>query len=222
MLTPEELRLRTRKRRRLMILLVIALLLAPVVFFAARPTRDAIKGWQARRHAQKAFAAIEAQHWDDARTEAVAAYQLRSTEPEALRAVARLLSRTRQPQALEFWEQLSKTQTLTREDLRDEAAVALVAGEIERATGVVKSMLERKDAAAAEWLIAAQLDLQKGNREQAQDYLQKILGRDLEQITRAIAGSRRPPGARDGQGCAQRATPHRGDRAIAQTRRGQG
>ena len=51
----------------------------------------------------------------------------------------------------------------------------MVAGEIERATGVVKSMLERKDAAAAEWLLAAQLDLQKGNREQAEDYLQKIL-----------------------------------------------
>ena len=136
MLTPEELRLQTRKRRRLMLLLVIVLLLAAGVFFAARPTRDAIKGWQARRHAQKAFAMIAQQNWNDARTEAVAAYQLRSTEPEALRAVARFLSRTRQPQALEFWAQLSKEQALTREDLRDEATVAMVAGDSERADQV--------------------------------------------------------------------------------------
>ena len=175
MLTPEELRLHARKRRRLVLLLVIVLVLGPCIFFAARPTRDAIKGWQARRHAQKAFAMITQQNWNDARIEAIAAYQLRSTEPEALRAIARLLSRMRQPQALEFWEQLSKKQALTREDLRDEAAVAMVAGETERAATTVQSLLERKDAAAAEWLLAAQLDLQKGNREEAQDYLQKIL-----------------------------------------------
>ena len=175
MLTPEELRLRTRKRRLLALLIVIVLLLGPCVFIAARPTRDTIKGWQARRHAQKAFAMIAQQNWNDARGEAIAAYQLRSTEPEAIRAVARFLSRTRQPQALEFWEQLRKKQPLNREDLRDEAAVAMVAGESERAATAVQSLLARDDAAAAEWLLAAQLHLQKGNREQAQDYLQKIL-----------------------------------------------
>ncbi|MDQ2919421.1 MAG: hypothetical protein M3R10_06045, partial [Verrucomicrobiota bacterium] len=51
MLTPEELRLRTRKRRRFIFAIAIVLVLGVAAFFIARPTRNAIKGWQARRHA---------------------------------------------------------------------------------------------------------------------------------------------------------------------------
>ena len=94
MLTAEELRLRKQKQRRLVLVLGL------VGFFAARPTRSAIKGWQARRHAVKAFAFMAEEKWQDARNEAVAAYQLRPTEPQALRAVARFLSRTRQALSL--------------------------------------------------------------------------------------------------------------------------
>ena len=77
----------------------------------------------------KAFAFLAQEKWTGAREEAVAAYQLRPNEPEALRAFARFLSRTRQSQALELWDQLAKNQPLTRDDLRDEATSALVAGE---------------------------------------------------------------------------------------------
>ncbi|HMJ05136.1 MAG TPA: hypothetical protein VK474_02665 [Chthoniobacterales bacterium] len=175
MLTAEERRLLQRKRRRLFVLAGALVAGGLAVYFAARPTRDAIKGWQARRHAEKAFPLIEKQKWDDARAEAVAAYQLRPTEPAALRAVARFLSRTRQPQALKFWEQLREQQPLTREDLRDEAGVALMAGESERAKVAIEALVERKDAAAADWFLAAQLDLQRSRPEAAQDYLQKIL-----------------------------------------------
>ena len=176
MLTTEELRLRAHKRRRLLFLFVIALALGLAIFFAARPTRNAIKGWQARRHATKAFALIDAGDWNEARKEAIAAYQLRPSEPEALRAVARFLSRTRQQQAFEFWDQLAQLQPLTRDDLGDEAAVALGNGELERAAAAIEHLLgnEGKDAAPHDWLLAAQLRLQQGAADKALDSLGTI------------------------------------------------
>jgi hypothetical protein len=162
MLTPEELRLK-RKRRRHIITLVLMLAIALAIgLVAARPTRDAIKGWQARRHAAKAFSLIDKQEWSSARDEAAAAYQLRSSEPQAIRAVARLLSRAGQPQALDFWDELRKLGPLTRDDLRDEAAIALSAGNTFRAESVVKQLMAR-DPASADLLLDAQLAAQGGS-----------------------------------------------------------
>src|SRR6266487_6440951 len=174
MLTDEELRRRKRKRRRLVILLLVILLLVPAGFFGARPASNQIKAWQARRHAQRAFAAIEKEKWEDARTEAVAAYRLRQTEPQAMRAVARFLSRTRQPDALELWTQLARTEKLTRDDLHDEATIALMANEIARADATVRELLAGKDAAPPDWLLAAQLSINKGAPGEAQTFLDRI------------------------------------------------
>src|SRR5690349_16097852 len=133
MMTAEEIRLRNLKRRRLVFAAIVLVIVLVAGFFGARPTLNAIKSWQARRQASRAFAAMEKQDWLGARNEASAAYQLRPTEPEAVRAVARFLSRTRQPDALEFWQQLEKIAPLTREDRQDEAAIAIAAGETSRA-----------------------------------------------------------------------------------------
>ena len=84
------------------------------MIFGGRPALHAIKAWQARRHADKAFAFIEKEQWNEARKEATAAYQLWPAEPEAIRAVARFLSRIRQTAALEFWDRLEKDGRLTR------------------------------------------------------------------------------------------------------------
>src|SRR5438552_9477533 len=147
MLTDEELRRRKGKRRRWIIIVLLLVLVIVLGFFGARPARDQIKAWQARRHAQHAFAFIEKERWEDARNEAVAAYRLRQTEPQAMRAVARFLSRTRQPDALELWAQLARTEKLTRDDLHDEATIALMANEIARADAAVHELLAGKDAA---------------------------------------------------------------------------
>lgn len=176
MLTAEELRLRKRKRRRLVIVLALLLVLGLGAFFGARPTRNAIKGWQARRHAEKAFALIEQEKWKEAKDAAIAAYQLRPGEPEALRAVARFLSRTRQPQALDFFTQLAERAPLTRDDRRDEAAAALSAGEGERAAAAVKELLKNKggNPAPRDHLLVAQVALQQGARAEASAHLAKI------------------------------------------------
>ncbi|MEY2541875.1 MAG: hypothetical protein QOI22_1477, partial [Verrucomicrobiota bacterium] len=177
MLTAEELRLRRRKFRNVGIAIGISLALVALVFFAGRPARGAIKGWQARRHAVKAFAFLDQQKWTDARDEAVAAYQLRPAEPQALRAVARYLSRTRQQQALEFWALLEKKQKLTHEDRRDEAIIALMSADTERATAAINALLanDGNNAAPIDWLLATQLALQKGMLNEAQSDLKKVL-----------------------------------------------
>src|SRR5436309_6988664 len=120
MMTAEEIRLKRRKRRRFLIAGAVLLVLLIGGFFGARPTLNAVKAFQARRHAAKAFSYIESENWIEARKEASAAYQLRPTEPQAVRAVARFLTRTRQPEALEFWKQLDGLTTLTSEDRQDE------------------------------------------------------------------------------------------------------
>src|SRR6184192_2066261 len=174
MMTAEEIRLKRSKRRRMIVLLVAAALLLVIGYFTARPALSAIKAWQARRHAAKAFAYVDNANWLEARKEASAAYQLRPTEPQSVRAVARFLSRTRQPDALEFWQQLEKLTPLTREDRQDEAAIAIVSGETSRAEIAVQALLESKGADPAGWLLAAQLAIQKGAADDAMSALTKI------------------------------------------------
>src|SRR5258708_6913990 len=174
MLTAEERRLKQLKRRRILISVVAGALVLVLGFFGGRPTLNAIKAWQARRHASKAFAYMEKENWLEARKEATAAYQLRPTEPQSVRAVARFLSRTRQPDALEFWQQLEKLRPLTREDRQDEAAIAIVSGETFLAETAVQALLESKGADPIGWLLAAQLAIQKGAAGDAMSALNKV------------------------------------------------
>ncbi|MEY2565381.1 MAG: hypothetical protein QOH88_3574 [Verrucomicrobiota bacterium] len=176
MLTAEELRLRREKRRRLIIIGGSILAFAVIAAFTARPAMNAIKAFQARRHAARAFEFLDQEKWTDARGEALAAYQLRATEPQALRAVARYLTRTRQQQALEFWKNLRDVSRLTRDDLRDEATIAMLSGDGDRATQAVNDLLadNAKQATSRDWLIAAQLWVQKGQPAEASRHLQRI------------------------------------------------
>src|SRR6267378_1439500 len=174
MLTAEELRLKRQRRRRILVSALLLLIVIGLTAVLARPTRNAIKGWQARRHATKAFAFIAQENWTGARDEAIAAYQLRPTEPEAVRAIARLLTRTRQPQALEYWDQLAKITALSRDDLRDDAAIALMAGDIHRADTAVKKLLATNPT-SADFLLDAQLAAQSGNIDTARADCEKVI-----------------------------------------------
>ena len=173
-MTAEEIRLKRSKRRRVIIVAIAIVVVLMTGFFTTRPALNALKAWQARRHAAKAFAYIDNANWLEARKEASAAYQLRPTEPQSVRAIARFLSRTRQPDALEFWQQLEKLTPLTREDRQDEAAIAIVSGETSRAEIAVQALLESKGADPAGWLLAAQLAIQKGAADDAMSALGKV------------------------------------------------
>ena len=176
MLTPAEREARERKRRRLVIVLIVAFVLVLSALFGGKPAAHAVKAWQARRHADRAFTLIQKEQWNDARKEATAAYQLWPDEPQAIRAVARFLSRTRQAQALEFWDRLEKHGRFTREDLVDEASVALVAGDDTRAKRAITALLSGKFGASKpiDHLLEAQLAIRQGAPTEAHDALQKI------------------------------------------------
>jgi hypothetical protein len=177
LLTAEELRLWRRKCRIWLVVVLLFVLGIVATFFGARPASNAIKAWQARRHANHAFAYINNEQWNDAQREAIAAYQLRPSEPQALRAVARFLSRVREPEALDFWKQLQNRQSLTREDRRDEVAVALAGNDLSVAELALKDLLTRKDSppSAADWLLAAQVAQQKSETNEARKFAQKAL-----------------------------------------------
>jgi hypothetical protein len=178
MLTAEELRLRQRKRKRLFIALVLVLMLVIGAVLGGKPVLHGIKAWQARRHAQNAFALVEKEQWNEARKAATAAYQLSPNEPEAIRAVARFLSRVRQPQALEFWDRLEKEDGLTRTDLTDEASIALMAGDDARAKRAITALLGGEHGAPKplDHLLQAQLAVRQGAAVEAYNALQKVFG----------------------------------------------
>lgn len=174
--TPERQRRAARRRRRWKIAAAAALG-AIVLLVIARPVRHSIRGWQARRHAQRALPLIEQQSWDRARDEAVAAYRLKPTEPQAIRAVALLLSRAGQPDALDFWKQLEAVGQVSREDLRDEARVALRLKDTARAAEVSERALGPQNGGPtpADWLIATNVALAKQAYETAKDWCNKVL-----------------------------------------------
>src|SRR6266446_1431760 len=177
LLTAEELRLRRHKRRIWLVIVLLFVLAIVVTFFGARPASNAIKAWQARRHAERAFTYIDNAQWNEAQKEAIAGYQLQPGEPQALRAVARFLSRVHQPEALDFWKQLQNRQSLTREDRRDEVTIALAGNDLSVAELALKDLLTRKDspASAADWLLAAQVARQKNETNEARKLAQKVL-----------------------------------------------
>ena len=178
LIDPELSREQRGRRRLLKIWGGVALgLLLLLLLLLAQPTRNAIKGWQARRHAGQALGLIDEEQWKDASTEARTAYQLRPTEPAALRAIARLLSRTGQREALGFWKALRAQHPLTRQDLRDEATAALGAGEVSTAEEAVKELSGKSEGGPepADELLAAQVAAQLGQPEAAGGHLEKVV-----------------------------------------------
>jgi hypothetical protein len=172
-ITPEDAQLARRKRRVIVIgslVLVLAILFG---VFGRRPAGNAIRAWQARRHAQKAFAFINKEQWTDARSEAMAAFQLSPGQPQALRAVARYLTRLHSIEALNFWKELSRKTSLTRLDMRDEAMMAIIAGDIALADTAMDDLID-SHAEPADWLLAAQLAIQKNLPDEAKSYLAKL------------------------------------------------
>src|SRR5438045_5296738 len=177
MLTPQELRHRQRKQRRRLVIIGSILLLAGIAVLVARPVRNAVRGWQARRHAANALAFIDQEKWREARDEASAAYRLRTTEPSALRAVARLLSRAGQVDGLEFWRQLDAVAPLNPDDLREEANLALQTNDLAAASEAVRRLFkhDKTKPTAADWLLAADIWGRKREYDKAVDFAQKTL-----------------------------------------------
>jgi tetratricopeptide (TPR) repeat protein len=203
LLTPEELLLRRRRRRRILIIALAVLLLLVTGVFAIKPARNTIRGFQARRHARQAFVFIDQQKWGQARDEATAAYQLRPDEPQAIRAVALLLSRAGQGDALTFWKDLASKTSLTREDLREEAGVALQANDAPAAEEAVRKLLGAPGGkpTPADLLLAAEVATRQREFDKVSKFAEQVLAdpgttrQDQLRATIALDGVLRNGGA---------------------------
>ena len=176
-LTPPE-ELRERRLRLFFFLAIVAIVgLAITLYFTAAPVGGAIKAWQSRRLARQAFALIERKQWSEANAKARDAYLLRPTEPEAWRAIARLLSRAGQgTTALEWWKKLDDEHRLTVEDRRDFAGAALAAGQLTRAATQIDALFaQRRGLAPIDILLAGQLAVRRSDAVLAVDYAERAL-----------------------------------------------
>ncbi len=199
-------RSRGRSRRLLRRLLIVAAI-AVLVLLLARPVRSVIHRWQARRHAANALAFIDEQKWKAARDEASAALLLRPGEPQAIRAIARYLSRVGDINALKFWSMLAEKSQLTRTDLRDKAAIAIKGRELDQARDAVDRLLGGSpgESEPADWLLAAQLAIQEKDFDRAYNELNAVFASNaasneeqlqavslLEVVSRFRSGSLEP------------------------------
>jgi len=176
----EELRSR---RLRLFFLLaaVVIVVFAAVLYFTAPRLGGAIKAWQSRRLARQAFAMIERKQWSDANAKARDAYLLRQSEPEAWRAIGRLLSRAGQPAAaLDWWKKLDDQHLLTVEDRRDFAGAALAVGDLAAAAPQIEALLaQRAGPAPVDIVLAGQLAVRRSDAVLAVDYAERALADKL-------------------------------------------
>jgi tetratricopeptide (TPR) repeat protein len=176
LLPPEEIRAR---RVRLVLLLgaVATCALGIALYFTARPLGGAIKGWQSHRLAREAFALIDQKQWSEAEAKARNAYLVRPTEPEAWRAIARLLSRAGQgTAALEWWQKVDNEHRLTIEDRRDFAGAALAAGDLQAAATQVDALVaQRTGPAPIDIVLAGQLAVRQSDAVLAVDYAERAV-----------------------------------------------
>jgi tetratricopeptide (TPR) repeat protein len=147
------------------------------MYFAAPLAGGAIKGWQSRRLARQAFALIDQKQWNEAGAKARDAYLLRPDEPEAWRAIARVVSRTQQSTAaLEWWKKVDEQHRLTTEDRRDFAGAALMAGELTTAATQIDALLaQRGGPATVDILLAGQLAVRRKDPVLAVDYAERVM-----------------------------------------------
>jgi hypothetical protein len=176
-LTPPEERRARRLRLFLFLGAVVLMALAAALYFAAPRVGGAIKAWQSRRLAHQAFVFIEQKQWSEANAKARDAYLVHPTEPEAWRAIARLLSRDGQStKALEWWKKVDEKRRLTIEDRRDFAGVALVVGELAMATTQIDTLLAQQgDPEPIDILLVGQLAVRRGDAVLAVDYAERAL-----------------------------------------------
>jgi hypothetical protein len=151
--------------------------LVAAIYFAAPPIGGAIKAWQSRRLAHQAFELVDQKRWSEANAKARDAYLLRPSEPEAWRAIARLLCRTGQgAAALEWWKKVDEEHRLTLEDRRDYAGAALAAGELATAGTQLDQLLAQQGGTTPlDILLAGQLAVRRRDGVLTLDYAERVM-----------------------------------------------
>src|SRR5437870_5134932 len=131
-----------KRRRRWIILLVVLAVVVGAIVVGFKPLYGMVKGWRARRLAEKVEVEIREKKWQDAMNHAKAAYQLKPDEPMAMRAAAHLHGLSGRPfDAVKFWKPLLASGASVPEDHVGYATDLLKLGAVADAGREVEALL---------------------------------------------------------------------------------
>ena len=164
-----------RRRRRILWTLAALVLVAGV---SAKPVYTVVKRWRCTSLAQESTELLKKGDVEQAFSRARAAHQLIPEEPEALRAVARVLTaRNDWPNAAAFWAEVVK-RAPSSADRREYAEAALRTGALPKAVEQSGVLLRDEAGVAENHLLAAKIHVAQRDLERAIESARKAVTLD--------------------------------------------
>jgi hypothetical protein len=208
----------SRRARRWVIAAVVVLVLAVA---GGPPSYRRAKLWRARSLAAEAERLLADHQLENASAKAQAAIGLAPAEPEALRAMARVLTSARSTLALNYWKGLLAQPGATADDRRAAVRLALQAERLDFAEEQLALLLAADPPAVETLELAAQAALQKNRPAVALEYLARLLRQDPRHDAARLLQARilasSPDRAQSEQGGRELLELGRGDSARALT-----
>ncbi len=134
-----------RNRRIVRVYLPTLIILTALGYFGGLPAWRAVKRFQSRRIAAEAIQLLQQEKWSEAARRAHDAVLLSLTEPEAMRASARVWTRLGlAAEAVKYWKELDRLGALTVDDRRDYASSSLAAGDLPTAAVQLDAIIASK------------------------------------------------------------------------------
>ena len=149
--------------RRIMLWVPVAVLVAVI---AAAAGLQFFIGWRARDLARKALANVEQDNLNMARVQITSARGLRADDPEVLRALAVIETKTGFAGAIQTWQKLPPDLVLAPEEL-ETRAVAIMRGGDEAQFNEALAALEKSGGSAKAAMLRAERKLSRGNLQDA-------------------------------------------------------
>ena len=119
-------------------------------------------GWRARDLARKALANVEEANLNMARVQITSARSLRPDDPEVLRALAVIETKTGFAGAMETWQKLPPDLVLSPDELETRAVAAMRGGD-EVQFGEALAALDKAGESAKASMLRAERNLSRGN-----------------------------------------------------------
>jgi hypothetical protein len=145
---------------------IALLVLLVAAYFVARPAYHRLKAWRTRYLIAQSGESLAHGDWPQAKFKAHAALLLSPNDPDALRAMAQVLSRGTNQPAMAVWQRLLQTGKATANDRRNFVEQALRAGAGAAAANELDKLINEEPSHPVSLWLAAQLFAAAGDREQ--------------------------------------------------------
>lgn len=152
-----------RSERRLLVVCIYSVVAIAVTAVVAKPAWRQATAWRARSLAGTAMKQAQQGDWTGAFAKASAAYELRPTEPEAIRAIASIVLCNDAAASFPLWKQLVESPGGTMEDRRSYVRSALARHLLGSAANQARFLLKAEPDSAPDLLLAAKVDESGGD-----------------------------------------------------------